>query len=182
MNKIKSVIIAAILLSATVGVQAQTNVTATPPQFWTTAANYFTSFNTNLASTFATTGAAPYHGSIWTGPALQNNIGIGNDAGVSFEIAKNISAESVTRNLGVLNTIQAQEVGLAYNYVYVDTKLTAGVAGGMRFSPNQGYVAGFAMIEKALTTHTFTGVRVEIQSGGKSDLVPIVDLIAGFTF
>ncbi len=156
-----------------------------PPNdsFLATAGSYFTTFNTNYAGTFDTGTNGHYHGSLWTGAVLQNNINLGQEIGLSYNVYKNISLEAVTLNAGVFNTILSQEVGVGYNIVLVDTKITGGIMGGLRLSPShQGYGAGFLMLEKALTTHTFMGLRVELQTGGKTDYIPMLTVMTGFTF
>ena len=161
----------------TVSAHAQTNMLP-PSSFIDTATGYFTSFNTNFATTFGTN----TRGTLWTGAVLQNNVNIGQEVGASYNIGKGFSIEAATLNLGVFNTIESQELGIGYNLVIVDTKITAELGGGMRFAPKQGFIAGSVMLEKALTTHTFAGLRVEIQSGGKNDLVPELAVITGFSF
>lgn len=183
----KKILIIAALAVAAFGVKAQvTNndpITATPPAFVQTVAAYFTSANTNLASTFAVTGPTTNRGSLWTGAALQNNLNIGQEIGASYNIGKGFSAEAMALNLGVLNSIEGAELGVGYNILpLVDTKLTIALSGGARFSPKSGFIAGSIMLEKALTTHTFAGLRLEIQSGGVNDLVPEVTALTGFTF
>ena len=189
--KNKIAIILALAVSTVCALAQVTNTTpptpypapaATPPSFLDTAGSYFSSFNTNLVSTFAITGATTNRGSLWTGAVLQNNVNLGQEVGLSYNIAKGFSVEAAALNAGVFNTILDAEVGVGYNVIIVDTKVTLGVAGGTRFAPTQGYVAGFAMLEKALTTHTFFGLRLEMQSGGKNDLVPELTALTGFTF
>lgn len=150
--------------------------------FLGTAAGYFTTLNPDLAGTFATAGTNAERGEFWIGAALQNNRNIGNQVGASYNVGKNFSIESCTLNDGVLNTIDTQELGLGYSLVVVDTKLTASLLGGYRISPDQAYGAIALSVKKAVTTHTFLGLRIEVQSGGKTDYVPIVTAMTGFTF
>ena len=182
----RNIVIAAILAFIGIGItcHAQTNQLAPVPQdsFLSTFGSYFTSLNPTLAGTFATTGTNAERGEFWIGAALQNNKNIGNMVGASYNVGKSFDIEAVTLNDGVLNTIDTQELGVGYSLVMVDTKLTASLLGGYRFANSQGYGAIAVAVKKALTTHTFAGLRVEVQTGGKTDYVPIVAAMTGFTF
>jgi hypothetical protein len=182
----RNIIIAAILAVVGIGItcHAQTNQLQPVPQdsFLSTFGSYFTSLNPSLASTFATAGTNAERGEFWIGAAIQNNKNIGNMVGASYNIGKSFSVEACTLNDGILNTIDTQELGVGYNLVMVDTKLTASVLGGYRFAGSQAYGAIAVAVKKALTTHTFAGLRVEVQTGGKTDYVPIVAAMTGFNF
>lgn len=168
---------------------AVASATGIPDSFLTTAEGYFTSFNTNLIPCFALIGAtngsnvySANHGQLWTGATLQNNVNVGQEIGGSYYFWKGLSVEALCLNSGVFNTILGTEVGPGYSFILVDTRISAILGAGERFSPAQFYVAGHLRLEKALTTHTFMGLDVGIQSGGKTDLVPQLTVLTGFAF
>ena len=159
-----------------------TNI-SNPVSFLESFTGYFTSHNPDLATVFLTATTNGYHGEFYIGAALQNNKNIGNVVGASYRASGNFTIEAVTLNDGLLNTIDTQELGAGYDIVIGgDVKLNGALLGGYRVATHQGYGAIALRLEKALTTHTFTGARVEVQTGGRSNYVPIVEAYTGFTF
>ena len=197
MRKIKFTLAAALLaLCVTARAQTTTNApAATPvvttnaagqvivsPSFLSTAEGYFLGFNTNLSSTFALSGVTTNKGQFWTGATLANNINIGQEIGASYYLKGPLSLEAQALNSGVFNSIQNAEAGLGYSVIVVDTRISLIADVGSRFSPKQVFGAGHLRLEKAATAHTFFGLDVEIQSGGKTGLVPMLTGLTGITF
>ena len=103
MKKLTIILIAALALLTAGNIHAQTSTNSTPlneQTFLQTFQGYFLSFNTNLASTFATDTI-----DIWTGMEYVNNQNTAASLGISYNAFKlsavNIGLESVTRNAGI---------------------------------------------------------------------------------
>lgn len=169
----------------TLDCSAQSSATnSAPQQFYTTAFDYFTSFNTNLP-TFQTN----YHGCAWAGADYQSGVNIASSLGLEYGLYKSVSVESVTRNAAIAGTILSEEVALGVNYTVYDTQLTGGAGVGDNFASVGSTKSGlygviFAEAKKALTQTTFAGTRLEaeIQGAGKAATIPVLTVFVGFKF
>ncbi len=176
--KIKTLFLA-FALTSLVSVQAQT--TNVPPtgisDLGQTILGYFTSFNTNLDSTFGGTRA-----DIWVGVSSIQNApqNVQNDIGVSYDIWRPtpgtnvavqcaVSLENVLRNSGVVGTLQSENFGVGFSFIIHDTKLTiygdcaydlwnTTAPTGDRFYGEVGLRA-----KKALGSHFYSGVGLGAQ-------------------
>lgn len=184
--KTKLLIIGVAALLATVSTQAQTSTSAppstvagpTPPasagSFLGSLQGYFTSFNTNLDSTF---GASKL--SLWTGvDSIQGgDTALANEVGLSYNVWQALAPEVVIRNSGVAGTLQSFQGGIGLNFVVHDVRLTLYGDGGddlalpttknakgktVRGNPMYGEVGLRA--QKALTAHTYawTGIGAQL--------------------
>jgi hypothetical protein len=171
----------AVVLAATVTATAQS--TNQPPSFFNTALSYFTSFNTNLDSTFADA-----KGSIWTGvDSMQGaRTPLANALGLSYRVYDLISLESVTRNAGVAGTVVSQQFGPSLNFIVHDAKLTLYTHAGYELDAPSGSklkdkIFGEIGVRvcKALTAHTFAGVGVGAQLPKNTQ---VFQAFAGITF
>ena len=146
--------------------------------FFGTVQSYFTSFNTNLDTTFASE-----RGSIWTGvDSIQGGaVPLANSLGVSYNVWKSISVESVTRNSGIAGTVVSEQGGVGLSFVVHDTKLTGYADLGYALGePKEKLYGEIGLrIFKALTTHTFAGVGIGAQLPANRQ---VFSAIAGFTF
>lgn len=129
------------------------------------------------------------HGSAYTGADYLQ--GINSDAlvGLEYKFGTNSPwlVQSVTRNAAIAGAIVGQEGGAGYNVIHnTDMELGGFVGGGYTFADAAvskgayGYVK--AEGKKALGTTTFAGGYIEEQFGSHKQNMPIIGLIAGFTF
>jgi len=146
--------------------------------FFGTVQSYFTSFNTNLDTTFASE-----RGSIWTGvDSIQGgSVALANCLGASYKVYKGLSLESVTRNSGIAGTVVSEQSGLGLNFVIHDTKLTGYADFGYALGEAKDKLYGELglRVQKALTEHTFAGVSVGAQLPANRQ---VFSAFAGFTF
>lgn len=178
MRTLKSLILVALMALCGV-VSAQT--TNQPPSgltdFGNTVFGYFTSFNTNLDSTFRDNrfelwmGVDAVQGA--TAP-LQNSIGISYDlwrpAGATNATTHTaIGIEDEIRNTGVAGTVESDQLGLNFSVIIHDVKLTGYLDGGYdltqngtRFS-NRLFGEVGLRAKKAIGPHFFLGVGVGAQ-------------------
>jgi hypothetical protein len=175
-------IMAALCRDAATAQIASTN--SAPQQFYTTAFDYFTSFNTNLL-TFQTN----YHGCAWAGADYQSGVNVASSLGLEYGLYKSVSVASVTRNAAIAGTILSEEVAFGLNYTVYDTQLTGGAGIGDNFgtvgSTRSGfYGVIFAEAKKALSANTFAGARIEaeIQGASKATTIPVFTVFVGFKF
>jgi len=152
--------------------------------FFTSVQSYFTSFDTNNDSTFATA-----RGELATGvDSTQGGVPLANSLRLSYNVYKptnsavQLSLESVTRNSGIAGTLVSEQFGLGVNFIIHDAKLTLYGDGGYNFNgvKSDKYFAEIgARAEKALTTHTFAGVGIGAQLPANRQ---VFQVFAGFTF
>lgn len=167
----------------------QQSISQAPPlptsegNFLQTVQAYFTSFNTNLDSTFATERAEFAAGvdSIQGG-----KVPLANSLRVSYDLPgtnwwHGLSLESVTRDGGVAGGFISSQVGLGINFVVHDAKFTVYCDGGYNIvdSNNREYAEIGIRVSKALTTHTFGGAGVGAILPGNSQTL---QLFGGATF
>lgn len=184
-SKLISVLTLATGLIAAAPAQAQsTNTTqVTPSSFFTSVESYFTAQNTNAAEAVQFDSV---RGAIWTGAEYQSGVNIDSVLGIEYQpfTNLNLSIGSVTRNAAIAGTIDAEQIDLGWNINKADTQLTLGVGGGYDFHNSEGVVAVYGEVKKALTAHTYAGLRLEedLNFRGGTPPVPIVGVFAGFTF
>lgn len=176
---IGAVMTCAALTSAHAQSPATNAVPPTPDSFFNTAESYFTTFNTNLDATF---GATNYRGSVIVGADYVQSVNISSSLGISYDIGKGFSAESTTRNAGIAGVILSEQLGIGYNLVIHDLKITAYAAPGYDFNAKAVYGAVGARLSKALTSHTFAGIGLEEHFGKGGVSPPILSVFTGFTF
>jgi len=170
------------MASAAMAAETTDGAPATPTSstsFFNSALGYFTSFNTNLDSTFGLS-----KGEAWAGvDALQGaQVPLANDIGVSYKIYKHVGAEAVMRNGGVTGTIISQAVGLNLNFVVHDAELTLYADGVYNIAEpvvDRMVCEIGVRVKKALTEHTFAGVGIGAQFPGNRQ---VFQAFAGFTF
>lgn len=187
------------LLALSAAAQSTNTPLPAPPQnagtFFSSVADYFASFNTNLdESVFAA------RGKLWTGAdSIQGgNVSLANSLGLSYNIyqptnsAVRLGAESVTRNSGVAGTLVSEQIGPQINFVIHDTTITGYGDGLYNFDPAShvnkkgktikdnplGAEIGLRL-QKALTVHTFAGTGVGAQLPKPRQ---VFQVFAGFTF
>lgn len=173
-------IIAAVALC--VSAYSQTNTPPDSGSFLQSVTSYFTTFNTNLDSTFGTE-----RGSIWTGvDSIQGgDAPLANSLGLSYNIWKAVSAESVLRNSGVAGTVLSEQAGFGLSFIVHDAKLTLYADAGYNFQEEstkfEDKLFGELGIraEKALTTHTFLGVGMGVRVPNSEQ---VFTAFGGFTF
>ncbi len=195
--KIKSFLLVSLLAAATFAsahtTRAQTlSTTNQPPQsqgsFFNTVVGYFSSFNTNLDSTFGAN-----RGAVWTGvDAIQGGpVSLANSLGVSYDLWRPsattntpgnlaVSLESVTRTGGVEGALISQQAGAGLSFIVHDTRLTLYGACGVNLSGNNNCFGEAGLrVTKALSDHTFAGVAAALQFPGNRQ---IFTALIGFTF
>ena len=186
MKRLALLAVAALSLAAAPLVSdAQTSTNATPTgNFFNTVEGYFTSFNTDLDSTFGAERA-----DIFTGvDSIQGgSVALANSLGVSYDVLRfankantnlfstALAIESVTRNSGIAGTLVSEQVGVGLSFIIHDVKLTGYLDGGYDFARQPDAIGqtlktgdrlygeiGLRAF-KALTTHTYGGVGVGAQ-------------------
>jgi len=175
-------LLAAVLLLATAGYSQTNTPPANPGSFVNTVQSYFTSFNTNLDGTFASS-----KGSLWTGVnSIQGgSVNLANEIGLSYTIYKQVAAENVVRNSGVAGTLVSEQIGLNLGLVVHDTRLAVYADGGYQLdsSSNKNTDKFYAELglraEKALSEHTFAWVGIGAQLPKNTQ---VFSAGAGFTF
>ncbi len=174
----KKLLAVVMLAATTLAGYSQTNSTSS---FFQSVTTYFTSFNTNLNSTF---GEAK--GSVWVGlDSLQNEqTPLANSIGLSYRLAKRITAETVIRDAGITGAIVNWQGGFGLNVVVHDAQLTGYAHGGYDFIRNEGADQRFycelgLRAAKALTEHTYAGVGLGVKLPNTER---VFSVFAGFTF
>ena len=179
-----SLLLCVLALTPSAFSQTSNNPPAPAQGFFTSVEGYFTSFYTNLDSTFGATA----RGSIWTSvDSIQGaQVPLANSLGVSYDAYKSLSVESVIRNSGVAGTIVSAQGGLGLNVIVHDTKLTLYADGGYGLNgsspdgPSSRPYAEFGVrAQKALTAHTFAGLGIGAQLPGNRQ---VFSALVGFTF
>lgn len=156
----KVVLILTVVLFATIA-RAQT----TPPTFFNSVESYFSSFNTNLDSTFATERLEIAIGvdSVQSGVTpLANTLRISYTVYQPSNSVTALSLENVVDNSGVAGTIVSEQFGVGFSFIIHDTKLT-GYADALYEFKTHDIMAEIGLrVEKALTTHTFAGIGLGV--------------------
>lgn len=179
-----------IVLASVLAAQAQTNPPAppapsTPPasvgSFFQTAQSYFTSFNTNLDSTFLSRGEI----AVGVDSIQGGGANLANSVRVSYNTYKSISLELQVRDTGVSGVFIGEEFGPALNFVIHDAKLTLfghlGLNNANDATKTDRRIYGEIGVraQKALTEHTFAGIGMGIQL---PDQQRTFTIFTGFTF
>jgi hypothetical protein len=167
-------------LTVCLAAKAQTNIVTQP--FYSTVTGWFSSQNTNLASTFATDKV-----DVNIGAAYVNNVNTASTLGIEYLIARPLSLEEETYNAGIAGTILAQEAGFGLNASVVDMRFTGHIDVGYNFQDVQTYLKGGIRVKKALTENTFTGLDLSADyifnnNGTRKSLSPTIEIFAGFKF
>jgi hypothetical protein len=178
----KKLLVLGTLILTCVSTRAQTN---SVPSFFTTAQNYFTSFNTNLL-TFQD---GYDHVDISTGTENWNNtqlLAVFHVDAHLFSVATNQSLRGVVTfyNDTTLGSLSKADAGAAYAYTLYDTKTTLSLNGGYDWDGKKGYVRPDLDFDKAMTQRTFLGVNLglPIYLNGQGRLTPNYGFKAGFNF
>lgn len=194
MNTLKHLVLATLL---GLGAVASAQTTNQPPSgltdFGNTVFGYFTSFNTNLDTTFRDNrfelwlGVDSVQGS--TAP-LQNSIGISYDVwrptpATNATTFTAIGIEDQIRNTGVAGTVETDQLGLNFSVVVHDVKLSGYLDGGydltqngVRFS-NRLFGEVGLRARKAIGPHFYMGVGVGAQFPRNSQ---VLSAFTGATF
>lgn len=150
----------------------------TPPTFFNSVSDYFSSFNTNLDSTFATERAEI---AIGVDSTQGGNAPLANSLRVSYTVYQPsnavtaLSIENVLDNSGVAGTLVSEQLGLGFSFIVHDVKLTGYADGLYDFNPttttnskgktrkDSAFGAEIGLrVEKAMTTHTFSGIGLGV--------------------
>lgn len=149
----------ALILSCLIvtGAYAQTTNVAPHQTFFDAVTGYFTAFNTNLDSTFGT-----HKGDLWSGARLNAGAHTGSLLALNYDFGK-FGVESASGLADVSGTMDSQFIGVGYNVVVHDAKLSAFIGGSAMFPEGAAteYEASVVLeAKKALTEHTFTVIRL----------------------
>jgi hypothetical protein len=163
-----------------------TNAVPTVPSFFTTVQSYFTSQNAAFTNCFG--GSKRFD--VWTGAEYLDGLNVDASLGLEYKAwsfgtnsPTSLSMESVTKNAGIAGTILAQQAGVGFNYVLVDTKLTAYVDGGYSFLNKESYAEIGIRAKKALTPNTYLGLGLSLDiSAHNTSKRPNIVIFTGFTF
>lgn len=168
--------------------QPTTNqIPANEASFFNDVLNYFSSFNTNLDSTFGT-----HRGTFFTGvDAIQGgNNNLANTIGIQYEVWKaspstntasqiGIELEAVTRNSGLAGTILSQGGGVGLDFDIHDVRVNGYVDGVYQFQTDKIGAEFGVRIFKAIGANTFMGVGIAEQIPGNHQ---IFSAFVGFVF
>lgn len=155
------------------------NAPSNPGTFFGTVQSYFTSFNPAYEQTFRKSNEVD----IWAGTDSVQGAGMTASLGVSYNLWKSVSLESITRNGSIGGVIVSQQGGVGYSKVVHDVKVTAYLHGGYSFQDKATYGAIGARFVKALTENTYAGLGIEERIGGKKvSNTPTISVLTGFNF
>lgn len=118
--------------------------------FFNSVTGYFTSFNTNYDSVFAT-----HKGTLWAGQDWQGGAHASSSLGLEYLVYKQLSVDSETRFADLTGNVKAQQIGLGYNVDVHDTRLTGFLAGSYDFDTEKACPILGIRAKKLLTDHTF---------------------------
>jgi hypothetical protein len=167
-------------LPATVKAQSSptNSVPASPQNFFQTAANYFTSANTNYTwtgNTLEVAGGADYMSSVNWANYLDAQYDIGR-----FDISAKM------RNAGIAGTVDSAEAGIGYTLIsYYSVKLEAGIDGGYNLDRNTALIEPKLTLRDKLTPNTFLGLAISLPiwtNGRPLNTVPDIGIETGFTY
>lgn len=150
----------------------------TPPTFFNSVSDYFSSFNTNLDSTFATERAEI---AIGVDSTQGGSVPLANSLRISYTVYQPsnavtaLSIENVLDNSGVAGTLVSEQLGLGFSFIVHDVKLTGYADGLYDFNPatktnskgktrkDSAFGAEIGLrVQKAMTTHTFSGIGLGV--------------------
>lgn len=168
--------------------RAQTNSLTSPPNFFQTAENYFTSANTNYTwdgNLLEIAAGADYMSSVnWANYLdVQYNVG---QVSSSSSAWNRFSFEAKIRNAGIAGTVDSTEAGINYTLVsYYSVKLEAGLDGGYDLDRNSALIEPKFTLRDKLTPNTFLGLAISLPiwtNGKPINSVPDIGIETGFTY
>lgn len=168
-----TLIIAAVCL--VVPAVAQTSTEQPHQTFFNTVTGYFTSFNTNLDSVFAT-----HKGTLWAGQDWQGGAHASSSLGLEYLVYKGFSLDSETRFADLTGNVKSQQIGVGYNVDIHDVRLTGFIAGDYDFDFNDARADIGLRAKKLLTDHTFSFVEFVVPIEKQSR--PRLGFGVGFVF
>lgn len=177
-QKLNFKILLVLTLLLDVGVRAQTNALISPQNFFQTAANYFTSANTNYTWAGNTLEVA-------AGADYMSSVNWANYLDAQYDIGR-FAIEAKMRNAGIAGTVDSMEAGVGYTLIsYCSIKLEAGVDGGYDLSRNTALIEPKLTLRDKLTANTFLGLSISLPiwaNGQPMNSVPDIGIETGFTY
>ncbi len=170
-------LIAALIASAALAVQAQTNGPITVQSFATSFEQYMTSFNTNYTFTNVTIEVA-------TGYKQVTGVGAASTLDAQYDFG-NLNAGLGLQFSGVGSPINAAEAQFGYAIVnHYDTKVDVDLRAGYDWTRRAGVIEPTIFLEKKMTPNTFTrlGASLPIYTSGQQSTTPTFYVEAGFTY
>jgi hypothetical protein len=157
---------------------AQTNNPVLPQNFFQTAANYFTSANTNYTWTGNTLEVA-------AGADYMSSVNWANYLDAQYDLGR-FGIEAKMRNAGIAGTVDSAEAGVGYTLItYYSVKLEAAVDGGYDLDRNTALIEPKLTLRDKLTPNTFLGLSISLPiwtSGQPINTVPNIGIETGFTY
>ena len=179
-TKLKSIGIAVLVtglaMMAVCSAEGQTN-TPTLPNFFTSAEQYLTSFNTNYTFTGVTFEMA-------TGYKQVTGVGAASVIDAQYDINR-FHIVTAFQFSGVGSVVNAEEAGIGYDIVeYYDTVLEVNILAGYDSNVRGAEIEPKVDIKKKLTANTFaeTGISLPVYFNQRFNNTPSFYLEAGFTF
>ncbi len=181
-------LIAGLCLSAfTVSSQVlNTNVPVTPQQFYQTALDYFTSFNTNSVTWLTD------RGSVQVGASYVSGVNVASTLGFTYNIVgastngNGFELRGQFDNAAIAGNILGASAGVGYHVSLYDARLSGYLKGGYDWNAKAGVISPGLELRKAMTARTYSFLSMEIpvylRRGYNSNLIPRVGLGVGFTF
>jgi hypothetical protein len=167
-------------LPVTASAQSSTTnaLPVSPQNFFQTAANYFTSANTNYTWTGNTIEVA-------AGADYMSSVNWANYLDAQYDIGRfNIAAKM--RNAGIAGTVDSAEAGIGYTLIsYYSVKLEAGIDGGYDLDRNTALIEPKLTLRDKLTPNTFLGLAISLPiwaNGRPMNTVPDIGIETGFTY
>ena len=171
-------ILVALALLFALGTNAQTNTLVLPQNFFQTAANYFTSANTNYTWTGNTLEVA-------AGADYMSSVNWANYLDAQYDLGR-FAIETKMRNAGIAGTVDSAEAGVGYTLIsYHSVKLEAAVDGGYDLDRNTALIEPKLTLRDKLTPNTFLGLSISLPiwtSGRPINTVPDIGIETGFTY
>lgn len=147
--------IMAVLLAVGLAASAQTEQ---PHQtFFNSVTGYFTSYNANLDSVFAT-----HKGTLWAGQDWQGGAHASSSLGLEYIVYKQFSLDSEIRFADLTGNVKSQQIGVGYNVDVHDVRITGFIAGDYDFETDSARANLGLRAKKLLTDHTFSFVEFVI--------------------
>jgi len=192
MKKVIATILLVLSINAVVKAQT-TNITFTNyPTVLGTNVNpftmiyqYFTSFNTNLQTTFATNN----NYEAWLGASYQNDTFLGGVVGFEAQplsVFRPLTLRTAATLGAQVGTLADWDFNLGYSFVHIDTRVTPFIGGdlinraGVANQP-QSFCFDYGVeVQKAMSQNTFAGMFVEGRTRTKGALV--IGFETGVTF
>lgn len=166
----------ALALAISAKAQVTNDVPTLPPQHvFDVAMQYFTSFDTSLASTWTN-----HHGTFFAAAEFEQGAHAGSQLGLSYSIYKGFGARGTVHFADLTGATKRLDLGIEYGYNIVDVKLSGYIVGGFDEQTRKGYCEVGVTVAKALTQHTyvFTGLAGIIERSAQ----PKMYVGTGITF